>query len=95
LPTLPAASAPEAQASAELPPLVARTTPPSARRPAREVRRRVAVQSASARCEGRNFFSRLICLKHECERDARLRSDPVCVKMRREEDERRQALVNH
>jgi hypothetical protein len=61
----------------------------------RETRHAAATESAEARCAGRNFLSRLICLKHECDSDPRLHADAACLKMRHEEDERRQALANH
>jgi hypothetical protein len=76
-------------------PVLARAAPPRARHVMRETRHAAATESAEARCAGRNFLSRLICLKHECDSDPRLHADAACLKMRHEEDERRQALANH
>jgi hypothetical protein len=51
-----------------------------------------ATAGPSARCGDRNFLSKLICMKRECEQAA-LQSHPECVKMREQEatqGERRQ-----
>jgi hypothetical protein len=83
---------PEAARAAAAPPRGA--SPNRARRGSRESARPLHA-SAAERCAGRNFLSRLICMKHECDTDARLHADPSCVKMHREEEDRRQALANH
>jgi serine/threonine protein kinase len=72
----------------------------ASRKPSQQVaeaseRRAATSDDVEHRCAGRNFLSRLICEKRACDNEPRLHSDPVCVKMRREEEERRERVFNH
>jgi len=91
-----AARPPEAVASAVRPPetpaSAVRPRPLAASTPTPAVTAFDATAGPSARCGDRNFLSKLICMKRECEQAA-LQSHPECVKMREQEatqGERRQ-----
>lgn len=91
------AAAEEAPANNATP---ARRTGPAAAHVARNEKRpsravHLARQSVEERCAGRNFFSRLVCVKHTCDNDPQARSDATCVRMRRQEEDRRERAYNH
>ena len=52
-----------------------------------------AVSGPRDRCSDRLFLTRLICMKRECDNDARLRHHPECLSLQRAEQERRDRLL--
>ncbi len=54
---------------------------------------RSAVTGPAERCANRMFLTRLICMRKECDTDARLRSHPECVRMQKAEQERRERIM--
>jgi hypothetical protein len=81
-------------------PIVVLPAPPRERPREKDRERSRERQQASAqvsgpqeRCGDRMFLTRLICMKHECDTDPRLRSHPECVRLHRAEQERRERML--
>ncbi|MED5618682.1 serine/threonine protein kinase [Ideonella sp. BN130291] len=52
-----------------------------------------AVTGPQERCADRMFLTRLICMKHECDTDPRLRTHPECVRLQKAEQDRRERML--